>query len=283
MTTLFQPLDVAPTFSLWRGHCVASYCAGTGSPLLLLHSINAAASAFEMRGPFVGLRDRFRVHALDLLGYGCSDRPVRRYDAADYIAIIGHFLQQINAPTSIIASSLSAAYAVAAAAQWPSLVQSLVLVCPTGISQLAHPAGPVERGVYRLLRGPLGMALFQALTSQQGTRFFLERQAYADPTKVTPDVVAGFYQASHQPGALYAPICFLSNLLNCDIADTFAQLTIPILLVWGREATTTPLAKADEFLVRNRRARLAVIERGSLMVQDEHPAEFNALVAEFLG
>jgi pimeloyl-ACP methyl ester carboxylesterase len=261
---------------------VASYRAGAGRPTLLIHSINAAASAFEMRGPFAALQGDSEVYALDLLGYGNSDRPARRYQAEDYIDQIGAQLARIGAPTALVASSLGAAYAVAAADRWPDLVRALVLVCPVGISQLAAPAGSIARSIYRILRGPVGRQIFTWLTSEAGTRYFLSRQAYHDPASITPETLAGFYETSKRPGAYYAPICFLTGLLSCDISAAYARLLQPILLVWGRQATTTPPLKATEFLSANPRARLELIDHASLLVQDERPAEFARLVRDFI-
>jgi pimeloyl-ACP methyl ester carboxylesterase len=282
-TALALPLlPVPPEHFEWRGHRVASYRAGAGRPTLLVHSINAAASAFEMRGPFAQLQGDSEVHAIDLLGYGNSDRPARRYHAEDYIDQIGAQLARIGAPTALVASSLGAAYAVAAADRWPDLVRAIVLACPVGISQLAKPAGPVAWAIYRALRGPAGRQIFRWLTSEAGTRYFLNRQAYHDPASVTPETLAGFYESAQRPGAYYAPICFLTGLLNCDIAAAFARLRQPILIVWGRQATTTPVSKAAEFLSANPRARLEVIDRAGMIVQDERPAEFARLVRDFI-
>lgn len=276
-------LPVAPAFLDWRGHQLALYSAGVGRPVLLVHSINAAASAFEMRGPFCGLGDGYAVHAIDLLGYGNSDRPARRYSAEDYVDQIGAALARIAEPTALVASSLGAAYAVAAAARWPERVSALVLVCPTGLGQLSDPPGAAAWAAYRALRGPIGRAIFARLTSRAGTAYFLRSQAYHDPAMVTPETHDGFYLTCRRPGAYYAPICFLTGLLNCDIRASFPRLSQPILLVWGRQATTTPLGRADDFRAANPRARLAVLERASLLAQDERPAEFNALVRAFLG
>jgi pimeloyl-ACP methyl ester carboxylesterase len=278
----FQPLPVAPTFVPWRGHQLARYRAGAGSPVLLVHSINAAASAFEMRGPFVGLQDSFAVQALDLLGYGLSDRPARRYSADDYVDQILTVLGITGGPSHLVASSLGAAYAIAAAARRPELVRSLTLVCPTGMRQLADPPGAAGETAYRVLRSPVGRGLYSALTSRAGVRLFLGGQAYHDRAAITPETLDSFYRACRAPGAYYAPICFLSNLLNCSVRDSFPRLRMPILLVWGRQATTTPLSQADAFLAANPRARLEVIDQASLLVQDERPAQFNAVVRGFL-
>lgn len=277
-----QPLPVAPTFVPWRGYRLARYSAGSGRPALLIHSINAAASAFEMRGPFAGLQDSCAVQALDLLGYGLSDRPARRYSAEEYVDQILTVLGIAGGPTDLIASSLGAAYAITAAARRPELVRSLVLVCPTGMRQLANPPGPTGEAAYRLLRSPLGRALYAALTSRAGVRLFLGSQAYHDQTAITPATLEGFYRTCRAPGARYAPICFLANLLNCSVRDSFPRLQLPVLLVWGRQATTTPLRQAEAFLAANPRARLEVIDRASLLVQDEQPAQFNAVVRHFL-
>lgn len=278
----FNPLPVAPSFSEWRGHRIANYIAGEGQPILLVHSINAAASAFEMRGPFGGLQDSFQVHAIDLLGFGCSDRPARRYSAHDYIDQIGETLQRIGQPTPIIANTLGAAYAIAAAARWPERVNALVLICPTGITQLANTPGAAAALSYSVLRGPVGAGIFLALVTRPSVRFFLEQQTYGDPARVTPETFAGFYDAAQQPGAMHAPICFVAGLLNCNIAAEFASLQQPIQIVWGKRAQITPFKNADPFIKRNPRARLEVFDDCGMIVQDERPDEFNALVKSFL-
>jgi pimeloyl-ACP methyl ester carboxylesterase len=282
MAELLPLLPVTPERYAWRGHQVAHYQAGSGRPVLLVHSINAAASAFEMRGPFTGLQDRYTVHAIDLLGYGNSDRPARRYRAEDYIDQIGDQLARIGQPTALIASSLGAAYAVAAADRWPERVSALVLACPTGIEQLAQRPGVGAYVVYQILRSPFGKLIFRALTSRAGTRYFLRDQAYYRPESITPETHAGFYSTCRRPGAYYAPICFLTGLLNCDIRAAFARLKQPVLLIWGKQATTTPVERAVAFQQANPCARLAVIDNASLLVQDEHPDAFCALVKEFV-
>lgn len=225
--TVFTPLPVEPAFTLWRGHRIANYQTGSGDPVLLVHSISAGSSTFEFRYPFVSLGQHFHVHAFDLLGFGRSDRPARRYQPEDYIDQIIQALRQIGQPTAIIASSLSATYAVKAALRAPELVRSMILICPTGLSVLTRRPGPVEWALYRTLRGPAGDAVFQGLTTRRFTRYFLEKQAYADPARLTEETIDGFYRVSHQPGAKYAPICFVTGLLNCSIAETLASSICP--------------------------------------------------------
>jgi pimeloyl-ACP methyl ester carboxylesterase len=278
----FTPLPVEPVFTNFCGNQVAHYRAGSGEPLLLLHSINAAASAYEMRGPFNGLHDSFTVHAIDLLGYGRSDRPARLYRPDDYIKQIGHTLQQFDTPVNVVASSLTAAFMVHAAIRWPEHVKSLILVCPTGIQLLNRSPTLLDWATYRVLSGPVGDIVFENLTTRDATRYFLLQEAYAKRATVTSEVVESFYLVSHQPGAKYAPICFVTSMLNCDISELFGKLTPPVLLIWGRQSKTAPLRQADAFLERNPRATLQVLDGCSMLAQDERPDDFNALVRAFL-
>lgn len=277
----YQSINAPQQFYRWRGHRIAYYVDGDGPPLLLVHSINAAASAFEMRRPFERLRAGRRVYAIDLLGYGGSDRPARRYSAVDYVALIGEFARDVvGAGAPVIASSLGAAFTIKAAALNPDLFGPMVLICPVGISQLAQPAKPGTS--YALLRSRAGDAIFAGLSSRPSSRLFLKQQAYYDPNCIDEATLDGFYNAAHQPGAKYAPICFVTMLLNCDVSADFGKLTQPILIVWGKQSTTTPVSKAQEFLERNPRARLEVIDGARLLVQDEKPEEFSRIASAFL-
>lgn len=275
-------LPVSPDYVTWRGLPIAVYRAGTGQPVLLIHSINAAASVFEMREPFQRLSRHFAVHAVDLPGYGNSARPPWRYRAAMYIDLITTILERIGQPAALIASSLGAAYAVMATVRRPDLVNRLVLICPTGIGQLDRSPGVAAYTVYQILRSPIGRLLYRLLTTRASIRLFLSSQAYADPASITSERLTAFYQTCRRPGAYYAPICFLSGLLNCNIASAFATLSQPTLLVWGSDATTTPLRLAAGFVQIRVATKVAVIDRASLLVQDEQPEAFIAQVMPFL-
>lgn len=276
----YSPLPVEPTMGAWRGHQVAHYHAGEGPPVLLVHSINAAASAFEMRGPFAQLPPTCSTHALDLLGFGRSDRPERRYSAEDYIALITDTLQQIGRPATLVANTLTASYAIAVAARTPALVHALVLACPTGITVLADPPGSSSALTYAFLRSPAGDLVFRGLATRPSINYFLTSMSYGSPERVTPEVMEGFYRAAQHPNARYAPICFVSGLLNYNVVADFGRLTMPVHLVWGRKARTVPLTTADDFLAINPRAKLTVFDDAALMVQDEVPQAFAALVHE---
>ena len=73
---------------------VAYYRAGTGAPLLLIHSINAAATAYEMKPLFDRFVGERTVYAIDLPGFGFSARSDRDYSIALYTEAIKALLAQ---------------------------------------------------------------------------------------------------------------------------------------------------------------------------------------------
>ncbi len=269
----------------WRGHDLAYTVAGDGDPLLMVHGIYAGASSYEFRKNFEELSEDFRVYALDLLGCGLSERPRRRYEREEVTAQIEDFARgEIGEPAHLVASSLSAALAIPAAARNPQLFEKLVLICPTGYASLDRKSGPIGDVVYALFLAPvIGDSLYHGIVSRRGIRYYLGSMAYHDPAFVTDDLVESYYRISHQPGAKYFPAAFVSGKLNQGVAEYWPQVPHESLICWGREATTTPLVEAEDFLRRNPRSEPRTFTDSSLLPHDERAEDFNREVREFLG
>jgi pimeloyl-ACP methyl ester carboxylesterase len=254
-----------------------------GRPVLLLHGIHPAAWSYEWRSNVDALSEAHDVFALDLLGFGMSDRPQARYSARLYLRLIDDFArQQIGEPTSLIAASLTAAYAAVLGARDPGQYPSLVLIEPTGLvrrNDAATTGGDVTRLV---VDAPLvGVAVFNALASRRSLRYWLER-AYVDLDFVTPELVGIYHRAAHQRGARHAPAAFLSGHLNLDVRGAVRRLRQPVMLIWGEQAVETPVEDARGFLALNPGIQLTILDPAGMLPHDEQAAEFNGIVARFL-
>src|SRR5919206_1452874 len=221
----------------WHGHRIFYTRRGGGTPLLLIHSVHPAASSFEWRSNVDALAESHTVYTIDLLGFGCSDRPDVRYSARLYLHLIDDFGRYvIGAPCTLIASSLSAAYAAVLAARDPARYPALVLICPTGLSRQHEPAGAGGDFARLVVDAPVvGTALFNTPGSPASPRPFLKR-AYADDSLVTEELIDVYFATSHQPGARFAPAALVSQHLNIDVRDALRRLAQPLLLVWGEQA-----------------------------------------------
>jgi len=283
---LLPPVHEETQRHLWRGFRVAYWVAGPeeAPPVVLVHGHYPFASAHEMRLPFTYLSEDFRVYLLDLLGYGLSARPPLVYERELYEALIADFVRDVvGRPAHVIASTLSAAHAIASAVASPDLFRSLVLICPAGIGVWDTPPTQAQRSLHALLRSPvLGEAVFHALVSRASIAHVLRDRVYANPSLVTEEMIDHCYAAAHQPGARFAPAAFLGGLLNRDVRRPFGNLASPVCLVWGRLADFVPVALSQSFLTRNERARLHVIDDAGTVPQDEQAEAFRDLAREFI-
>jgi pimeloyl-ACP methyl ester carboxylesterase len=189
----------------------------------------------------------------------------------------------VGRPATVVAHSLSAAYAVRAADEQPELVNALVLVSPTGAFDASARPGMTGAAFYGLLHSPvLGTSFYNAVTSERGLRDYARQQLFYEKRFATPRLVAHYYAVSHLPGAQYAVTAYLSGYLNTDIREPFARLRQPVTLAWGRQDLSNPIERAGQLLRLNPRARLELFDRCRLMPQEEHAERFNAMLLDDL-
>jgi pimeloyl-ACP methyl ester carboxylesterase len=268
----------------WRHGRIFYKTAGAehlGPALVFVHGIGAGVSSFMWRKNFDALAGDFRVYALDLLGFGVSDKPANAPYSADlYVELLSDFIREIAGQGArVVASSLGAAYCLRVADEHPELISALVCVAPTGADYLRARPGMTGAAFYGLLQSPvLGTSFHNVMTSERSIRDYARTQLFFDPARVTRRLVAQYYANSHQPGAQNAITAFLSGYLNTDTRAAFARLRQPVTLVWGRQDQTNPIEEAAEMLRFNSRTTLEIFDRCRMMPQEEHPEKFNALI-----
>ncbi|HYP00506.1 MAG TPA: alpha/beta fold hydrolase, partial [Pyrinomonadaceae bacterium] len=188
-------------------------------PLLFLHDTGAGASSFMWRKNFDVLSSDFRVYAPDLVGFGLSDKPANAPYSADlYVALIRDFLAsevRQRAPAHLVASSLSAAFAIRVADEHPALVRSLTLIAPTGAGAFDSRPDLPGAAFYGLLHSPvLGESFYNAMTSERSLRDYARKRLFYERRFATERLIAHYYTMSHQPGAQHAVAAALSGYLN---------------------------------------------------------------------
>ena len=259
MTTTSTPLPLArkgapplpealaaPRHSLMTrtGERLAWYGDGVGSgrPLVLIHSINAAPSSFEVKPLFDQYRGQRPVYSLDLPGFGHADRPVGPYSAERFAAAIVDFLDQVvKEPADVLALSLSGEFAARAALKAPGRISSLALISPTGFGA-RQPFGPaIGRPLHRFLTLPLlGAAAYALVSSRPSINYYLGKSFVGAPPAELIDYA---YATSHQPGARFAPLMFLSmQLFTRDAPQRLygsLPTTLPVLAIADRDPYVT--------------------------------------------
>jgi pimeloyl-ACP methyl ester carboxylesterase len=223
---------------------IAMYSAGaeaTGVPLLLIHSINATPSAYEVKPLFDHYADKRPVYALDLPGFGQSERGDRNYTIrlmTDAIhAAVDEIRRDRQGPVDALALSLSCEFLARAALERPASFRTLAFISPTGFEGVARDdANGGNRGkpwLRAAFNVPLwSQGLFELLTSRPSIKYFLKK-TFGSP-KIDQGLWDYAYLTTHQPGARHAPYVFVSGyLFSLDALLLYEGLTHPVWMAHG--------------------------------------------------
>ena len=267
----------------WRGHRIALTRHGEGRPVLLLHGMYPGASSLEWRHVVPALSERHSVVAVDLLGFGRSDRPAARYTPGLYQALLGDLVARVvREPCAVVASGLTAAQLVALAGRDPRHITSMALVAPTGVAYMRDPA-PSASGTTRLLLGApiVGNTIYNRLTSPTRLRRHLE-SIYVDDHMVTPALVQHYVRVARQLGGKHAVAALLSGKLNVGVRTALRRVRQPTLLLWGELARQNSVEHAHAFRVIKHDLEWSLVKDAGDLPHDERPDEFNAALRSFL-
>lgn len=258
---------------------------GTGTPILLVHSFNAAASSHEMKPIATHLvRTTSRpVIAMDWLGFGRSARPDISYTPARYISQLYRVLSDVvDGPADVVALSLGAEYAAQVALQAAPLVRRLALIAPTGLTAQRGPSTVGKAMLTAAAQTGAFDLLFYRLTRRASLRRFYERQVFLDPDAIPEALLDDAERTSHAKGAPNAPRRFVDgSLFLSDVADdVYARLYRPTLLLTPADPAPTVqrFDRLPDVLDANPRDLSHTALPGGLLPQYEAPdALFDAL------
>ena len=230
--------------------CTYEDLSGAGCPMLLIHSVNAAACAKEMQPLFERFRGERPVIAVDLPGFGASTLAVTP-ERSTYQRALSELLvelqERFGKPVDVVASSLSAEFAAVAISRQQACVRSFWMLSPTGFAK----ENQVERlGAERIaerrrrLDNPLiGRGLFRLLRARPVLRYFLQKSTAGRPD---PDLERYMAKSAAQAGAHRAPLAFLSGaLFEPNVRSRYyARIGVPTWIFYGND----PYTRFDDVL-----------------------------------
>ena len=251
---------------------------GEGFPVVLLHSINAAPSAAEVKPLFEAFRATRPVLAPDLPGFGRSTRRDRPYTPAFYAQAIGQLVDTV-APKRVhlLALSTTSEFAARVAAERPEQVASLTIVSPTGLGSRTPPGEVASARIHRFLRAPVvGASLYRVLRTRPSIRFFLAQSFHGEPSRELVDYAC---MTTAQPGASFAPFYFLSGkMFAADALNSlYRKVGVPSLVIYDKDPHTG-FERLPELLDSSPQWRTARIEGSAGLPHFDQPeATFAAL------
>jgi pimeloyl-ACP methyl ester carboxylesterase len=261
---------------------------GVAPPLLLVHSVNATASAHEVRPLFEALRATRRVIAIDLPGFGLAPRAPGPYTPRRMTDALFAALEEAGGggPVDALAVSLSCEFLARAAVERPRAFRRLALVSPTAMDGTRLREGqPGEvRGSPRVARaleaGPWGRAMFGLLVKPGSVRFFLRKTFGSE--RIDERLWADAVAAAGEPGAHHAPLWFVAGaLFAADAGALYAALPHPVWASHGTRGDFTDY-RAKAVLASRPNWRFTVYEGCGALPYFERPEAFARDLGGFL-
>jgi len=252
---------------------------GEGKPIILIHGFLYHTVMWKKN--MEDLAKKFKVYAIDLWGWGYSERlKDLNYSFDGYAKQIVGFMDALKIPrASLVGQSMGGGISVYVAAHFPDRVDKLILVDPTVIPYPMTTTGRVYQLPYvgEFLNAIPGNALFKK--NIQTVWFY-------DPQKVTDDYVEEVARPTTIKGSLDGMMFILRNVLKEPYveaeAQKLAQLNKPILIIHGREDKAIPLDRSQKLNALWKGSQLVIFEKAGHTPHEEYPEKFNPLALEFL-
>ena len=256
------------------GGRVALYRAGKrgAEPVILIHGLGHPA-ARDWAQVIPALAASYDVYALDLPGFGASDKGNHLYSPANYVRVLDAlFADRLKRPANVVGHSMGGVIALAYAAAYPDRVRRLVVV---------DAAGVLHRSVYGEF---LGRAMAERKVGADSPWLeilsrFIANQAENLPAKSMaieiPQVRQRMLRGDPSAIAGYA-------LVEHDLSRALRAIKAPTLIIWSSDDKVAPPRTGQALASAIPGARLAVIGEAGHAPQVTQPERFNALLRDEL-
>jgi len=246
--------------------------------IMLLHGFGSSLHTWE---PWAeALSATHRVIRFDLPGAGLTGAdPTGDYSDLRGVQILVALMDRLGiARATLVGHSMGGRLAWRFAAEQPARMDKLVLVAPDGFASPGFEYGkaPEVTAPVRLMQYVLPKALLRMSLSP----------AYADPARMTDEIVTRYHDMMLAPGVRTALIARMQQLVLQDPVPLLRRIQAPTLLLWGEKDGMIPLANAQDYLraIQNLRhpAKLVMIPGVGHLPHEEAPAESLPAVRAFL-
>ncbi|CAI5522664.1 unnamed protein product [Closterium sp. Naga37s-1] len=262
---------------MWRGHRIHYAVAGCGKPVILVHGFGGSAGHF--RNLIAHLADHHKVYAVDLLGFGDSDKPGGiEYGPELWADIINDFMLEFtDEPAVLIGNSIGSLTSLTAAASSAAplslsdgegqsegegegsivrraekgKIRGLVLLNVAGAMNrkglmrddaVLTALSPMFVAIEYLLQKPkIASFLFERFRNKANVRKILSEQVYRDGSQVCDRLVDILYEPSTHDGALDVFVKVFTGDPGRHPEELVEMVDVPMLVLWGDKDPWTPI------------------------------------------
>jgi len=251
-------------------------------PMLMVHGIYPGAAALEYKEVMENFAKNYRVYAIDLLGFGYSDKPNVTYSTYLYVRLIKDFVEGIiGKPVAAVASLHSAAALATCAKLNPEWFTNLVLISPTGTTDFVEMPTDAETSAKKVFSSPIfGTSFYHALTSMRGLAGYFRVEGLREEPE--GEDLDELYLSAHavSTGGKYPIAALLAKHFNVDIKKTLDELETPHHIITGSIEPNPTSFGTWRGLGTN--TATSLVDDARLLPHVDKPEEFYDLCKELL-
>lgn len=195
---------------------------GKGKDIIVLHGWGANIQTVL---PIVNiLKDKFRVHAIDLPGFGKSEEPMQPIDSFEYANIVKAYMDKMKIKRVILVGhSFGGKLSIILGKKYPEMIEKIVLVNSAGLIPKRGAKYYIKVYGFKTMRF-IYKNLFFWIKDDIKLENFYKRfgsRDYKDSSGVMRKI--------------------LVTVVNENLLPLLGDIKAPTLLIWGDKDTSTPL------------------------------------------
>ena len=276
----------------WQGHSIYYVHAGEPRsdrpPLLLVHGFGASTD--HWRKNIADLSADFDVWAIDLLGFGRSEKADRVYSGELWRDQLHDFITEVIGEPAILAGNSLGGYAcLCVAAGRSQSVRGVVLLNSAGPfsdDPKKPKPSPIKQWIGKVIKSIIlqpipSYFIFQNARRKSTIRKTL-KQVYVDQSAVTDQLVEDIYRPSCDRGAVKVFASVFKSPRGDSLDVLLGQMNCPLLLIWGDK---DPWMNAGDRSAKFRQYYPTLAEHfinAGHCPHDESPAEVDQLLRNWV-
>lgn len=249
-------------------------------PIILIHGLGGFIEFWIDN--IEALAKKHRVIAIDLVGFGRSEKPPVAYSIPYLSEFIRDFMATLRIERAVfVGNSMGGAIALQIALTFSEMVDRLVLVASAGLGKEASIT-------LRIISLPLIGEVLSRPSYFMATQML--KSIFLDPVFITEERIDLIYEIYSQPGAQEAFLAVDRSMFNLwgakkefinPILDNLHKIIMPTLIIWGDQDIVLPINHAHIAVERLPNTEIYVFGACGHCPQIERADEFNDLVLNF--
>lgn len=234
--------------------------------IVLLHGIGASADRWSKLWPFL---NNYDVIIPDLIGFGYSEKPLVEYKIEFFVAFLEEFFKELNIKNPIIiGSSFGGQLVIEFSIRNKDFFKKIILVSPSGA--LDKPTYVLNQYIFSGLY-PTRENVELAFNMMANTGYEVDEITIRD-----------FINRMKLPNAKYALMSTLLALRkDHTLSSRLKEITIPVLLIWGRKDNTIPVENI-EYFKQLPILEIHIMENCGHTPYVEEPEDFYKIIDKFI-